>query len=80
MARKVAIGIKIITEDYFYVDKTDFIREWWEIGKLSQYIRDIFVISLSFANVEETNYKTTSYRICEITMEQVERDAFSSCV
>lgn len=34
MARKVAIGIqnfeKVITNDCFYVDKTYFIREWWE--------------------------------------------------
>ena len=36
MARKVAIGIqsfeKVIEGNYFYVDKTDFIREWWESG------------------------------------------------
>uniref|UniRef100_UPI004056AC01 AAA family ATPase n=1 Tax=Agathobacter sp. TaxID=2021311 RepID=UPI004056AC01 len=36
MARTVAIGVqdfeKIITENYFYVDKTHFIREWWESG------------------------------------------------
>ena len=36
MARKVAIGIqsfeKVIEGNYFYVDKTDFIREWWERG------------------------------------------------
>lgn len=36
MARTVAIGIqdyaKIITEDYFYIDKTNFIKEWWEGG------------------------------------------------
>ena len=36
MARTVAIGIqdfgKIIRQDYFYVDKTDFIREWWSCG------------------------------------------------
>ena len=36
MARTVAIGIqdfgKIIRQNYFYVDKTDFIREWWENG------------------------------------------------
>ncbi len=36
MARTVAIGIQdfeeIITEDRFYVDKTEFIREWWENG------------------------------------------------
>ena len=36
MARNVAIGIqsfeKIIDGNYFYIDKTDFIREWWERG------------------------------------------------
>ena len=36
MARTVAIGIqdfeKIVKNNYFYVDKTDFIREWWESG------------------------------------------------
>ena len=36
MARTVGIGIqdfaKVIENDYFYVDKTDFIREWWESG------------------------------------------------
>ena len=36
MARNVAIGIqdfeKLITDDYFYIDKTDLIRQWWEAG------------------------------------------------
>ena len=36
MARTVAIGIQdfssIIEKNYFYIDKTDFIREWWENG------------------------------------------------
>lgn len=36
MARTIGIGIqnfeKLITNQYFYVDKTDFIREWWESG------------------------------------------------
>lgn len=36
MARNVAIGLqdfgKIISNRCFYVDKTDFIREWWESG------------------------------------------------
>lgn len=36
MARTIAIGIQdfeqIITNDYFYVDKTSFIQEWWESG------------------------------------------------
>ena len=34
MARTVAIGIQdfeaVITKDCFYVDKTSFIKEWWE--------------------------------------------------
>lgn len=34
MARTIAIGLqdfeKIRTKDIFYIDKTDFIREWWE--------------------------------------------------
>ena len=34
--RTVAIGIQdfgdLIRKGYFYIDKTDFIREWWESG------------------------------------------------
>lgn len=34
MARKIAIGVqdfvKIREDGVFYVDKTDFIREWWD--------------------------------------------------
>lgn len=34
--RTVAIGVqdfeKVITNDCFYVDKTKFIKEWWESG------------------------------------------------
>lgn len=36
MARTVAIGVqdfeKIITNDWFYIDKTGLIREWWDSG------------------------------------------------
>ena len=36
MARTVAIGeqdfAKLIEQDYFYIDKTAFIKEWWENG------------------------------------------------
>ena len=35
MARTVGIGIqsfeKLITKNIFYIDKTDFIRQWWKI-------------------------------------------------
>ena len=115
MGRTVAIGIqsfeKIIEGNYFYVDKTSFIKEWWESGDdvtlitrprrfgktlnmsmLEQFFSleyedrgDLFaglsiweeekyrelqgtypVISLSFANVKETNYESVEKRICEI--------------
>ncbi len=36
MARTVAIGVQsfsdFIENNYFYIDKTDFIKEWWESG------------------------------------------------
>ena len=36
MAKTVAIGVqsfdKLIEENYFYIDKTSFIKEWWESG------------------------------------------------
>ena len=36
MGRTVGIGIQdfgdIIRNNYFYVDKTGFIKEWWEAG------------------------------------------------
>ena len=36
MARTVAIGLQdfgdLIQKNYFYVDKTAFIKEWWESG------------------------------------------------
>ena len=44
MARTVAIGIqdfeKIREENVFYIDKTDFIREWWENGDEVTFSRD----------------------------------------
>ena len=36
MARAIAVGeqdfVKIRENDYFYIDKTPFIKEWWESG------------------------------------------------
>lgn len=115
MARTVGIGIqdfsKIIENKYFYIDKTAFIKEWWESGDevtlitrprrfgktlnmsmLEQFFSihyagkgDIFeglsiweeekyrelqgiypVISLSFANVKETDFQTTKNKISKI--------------
>ena len=125
MAKNVAIGIQSFAElrekDYFYVDKTDFIREWWDSGDSVTLINrprrfgktmnmsmveaffsvdyadrgDLFeglsiwndesyraiqgtypVIFLSFANVKETEYRTTSYRIRQLLMKLYEKHSY----
>lgn len=113
--RTVAIGKQnyesVIKGNYFYVDKTDFIKEWWESGDdvtlitrprrfgktlnmsmlecffsleyanrddlfegLSIYKDDKYrelqgtypVISLTFANIKETNFQSTREKICQV--------------
>ena len=125
MARTVGIGIqdygKIIENNRFYVDKTSFIKEWWDSGDEVTLITrprrfgktltmsmvehffsvryagrsDLFeglsiwddehyrvlqgtypVISLSFAIVKETNFKTASYRIRQLLMQLYEQYRF----
>ena len=125
MARTVGIGIqdfsKIIENQYFYVDKTAFIKEWWESGDEVTLITrprrfgktltmsmteqffsvkyanrgDLFeglsvwqeekyralqgtypVISLSFANIKETNYKDTRDKIVKLLASEYARCAF----
>lgn len=115
MARTVAIGIQnfdqVIEKNYFYVDKTSFIKEWWDGGDsvtlitrprrfgktlnmsmVEQFFSldykdrgDLFeglkiwedeeyrkiqgtypVLSLSFANVKETDYCRTREKICQL--------------
>lgn len=125
MSKTVSIGNQdfesIIANGYFYVDKTDFIREWWESGDCVTLIArprrfgktlnmsmteqffspayanrgDLFqglavwkseklralqgtipVISLSFANVKETDYRKTKVRICQILSDQYVKNNF----
>lgn len=125
MSRTVAIGIqsfdKIRENQYFYVDKTSFIKEWWESGDdvtlitrprrfgktltmsmVEQFFSvdsvnrgELFeglyiwkydkyrelqgtypVISLSFANVKEKDYKTTRKKICQLLTRLYAEHAF----
>ena len=125
MTRTIGIGIQeyasIIENHYFYIDKTGFIKEWWESGDSVTLITrprrfgktltmsmteqffsveyenrgDLFeglsvwqeekyrklqgtypVISLSFANVKERDYKTASYRIRQLLMKLYEKNSF----
>ena len=132
MAATVAIGIqnfdKLREGNYFYIDKTPFIKEWWESGDdvtlltrprrfgktLNMSMLEAFfsvdyanrgdlfeglsiwkdekyralqgtypVIFLSFANIKESDFETTSYRICELLRLLYEKNAFlrdSSCL
>ncbi len=115
MARTIGIGnqdfSKIMENHYFYIDKTSFIKEWWENGDMVTLITrprrfgktlnmsmlerffsteyagqgNVFeelliwkdenyrrlqgaypVISLSFANVKESEYTTARKKICQI--------------
>lgn len=115
MARKIGIGHQnfeqLITSNNFYVDKTLFIKEWWEnndvvtlitrprrFGKtLNMSMTEQFfsvaysgqkalfegleiwknekyremqrtypVISISFANIKETNYYNARRKICQL--------------
>lgn len=125
MSRTVGIGIqdfgKIVGKNCFYIDKTHFIKEWWEsedevtliarprrFGKtltmsMLEYFfsvahageKGIFeglkiwkedkyhelqgtypVISLSFANVKEKDYKTTKRKICQLLTDLYNRHAY----
>ena len=125
MSKKIAIGIqnfdKLREGDYFYIDKTDFIREWWENGddvtlinrprrfgktlnmsmveeffsvdyagrgnlfddlsiwreeKYRQLQGTYPVIFLSFANIKESDFRTTSYRIRQLLMKLYEKNDF----
>lgn len=115
MGRTVGIGIqdfeKIRKNNYFYIDKTYFIKEWWESGDdvtlitrprrfgktLTMSMLDYFfsvrnagkkslfeglsiwqeekyrelqgtypVISLSFANIKETDFVSAKKKICQV--------------
>ena len=125
MTQTVAIGIQnfadLIQKNYFYIDKTSFIKEWWESGDSVTLISrprrfgktlnmsmlehffsvdyagrgDLFeglsiweeeayrriqgtypVISISFANVKEKDFKTASYRIIQLLMKLYEKNSF----
>jgi len=111
----------MIENNYFYIDKTLFLKEWWENGDdvtlitrprrfgktltmsmTEQFFSvkyagrgDLFeglsiwqeekyralqgtypMISLSFANIKETNYQNTRRKICQLIAETYARYAF----
>lgn len=125
MGRTVAIGIQdfetIIEKNYFYVDKTKFIKEWWESGDsvtlitrprrfgktLNMSMLEHFfsmkyegqdklfeglaiwedeeyrklqgtypVISLTFANIKESEFQAARQKINEVLSDLYEKNSF----
>ena len=125
MTNTIGIGIQNFLElrekKNFYIDKTSFIKEWWESNDSVTLItrprrfgktlnmsmvenffsvdyegrKDVFeglsiweeekyqklqgtypVISLSFANIKEADFETTSYRIRQLLMKLYEKNKF----
>ncbi len=125
MEKKVAIGVqefdKLREDNFFYIDKTSFIKEWWESGDSVTLITrprrfgktltmsmlenffsvkyanrgDLFeglsiwkeetyqklqgtypVISLSFANVKEKDYRSTKIRIFQLLTKLYNQNRF----
>ena len=125
MVKTVGIGYQkfeqVITDNAFYIDKTSFIKEWWEnldiitlitrprrFGKtLTMSMVESFfsikykdksrlfegltiwneekyrnlqgsypIISLSFANVKETDYERTRQKICYLLAAEYAKNAF----
>ena len=125
MTKKIAIGIqdfeKLRKGEYFYIDKTAMIKEWWEngdevtlitrprrfgktlnISMLEKFFSveyanrgDLFeglsvweeekyrelqgtypVISLSFANIKDNNYKIARKKICQFLANLYEKHSY----
>ena len=125
MPKQIAIGIqnfeKLIKGGFYYIDKTNFIKEWWDSGDevtlitrprrfgktlnmsmVEQFFSvnyanrgDLFegfdiwkeekyrqlqgtypVIFLSFADIKETDFETTSYQMRKLLSNQYEKYSF----
>lgn len=53
----------------FYIDKTDFIRQWWESEKYRIRQGTYRVIFVSFADVKQNNYKDAVQKIKNIIVD-----------
>lgn len=73
MSRIISIGkqdfVSLRKNHYFYIDKTDFIRQWWESEKYSILQGTHRVIFVSFADVKQNNYKDAVQKIKNIIVD-----------
>ena len=73
MSRIISIGkqdfVSLRKNHYFYVDKTDFIRQWWESEKYRIRQGTYRVIFVSFADVKQNNDKGAVQKIKNIIVD-----------
>lgn len=73
MSRIISIGkqdfVSLRKNHYFYIDKTDFIRQWWESEKYHILQGTHRVIFVSFADVKQNNYKDAVQKIKNIIVD-----------
>lgn len=73
MSRIISIGkqdfVSLRKNHYFYIDKTDFIRQWWESEKYRIRRGTYRVIFVSFADVKQNNYKDAVQKIKTIIVD-----------
>ena len=73
MSRIISIGkqdfVSLRKNHYFYIDKTDFIRQWWESEKYRIRQGTYWVIFVSFADVKQNNYKDAVQKIKNIIVD-----------
>ena len=73
MQKVISIGkqnfVSLRENDCFYIDKTDFIRQWWESEKYRIRQGTYRVIFVSFADVKQNNYKDAVQKIKNIIVD-----------
>ena len=73
MSRIISIGkqdfVSLRKNHYFYIDKTDFIRQWWESEKYRIRQGTYRVIFVSFADVKQNKYKGAVQKIKKIIVD-----------
>lgn len=73
MSRIISIGkqdfVSLRKNHYFYIDKTDFIRQWCESEKYRIRQGTYRVIFVNFADVKQNNYKDAVQKIKNIIVD-----------
>ena len=82
MSRIISIGkqdfVSLRKNHYFYIDKTDFIRQWWESEKYRIRQGTYRVIFVNFADVKQNNYKDAVQKIKNIIVDVYRQNRYQN--